>query len=375
MFALVVGGLSHEAYAHGSSASFDLVPFKTIALSSAPSITIPIYKSSGHHGPAILLVHGNSSSSRSYVKQILGSLGVHRKIFALDLPGYGQSGKMPVHLPLPVDAQGLPLGFPQYQSGLVEAISLVANDAAVNAEVVVGWSLGGDLTLLTQGLGLLPNVKGIMMFGTAPAGAQSPAGIQPFKEPNIPGLPFTLGILPSFGFAFQMNPAALYGFDLGASFLDPVPAYAPAPINQAPNVGTAYVRAFFKESTRLSGQVPWIFYEDGMYRADARARASLGAIVLGFAPQGPIAFPDEIQVLQNLAGSPATSADDIKIAVLHGEEDAFVNLDYLKALKTNGLLPTLWKNKIHVIKDAGHAPHFERPAKFNHLLDGFVRDL
>ncbi|KHD87555.1 MAG: hypothetical protein OM95_14035 [Bdellovibrio sp. ArHS] len=375
IFTLFIVGFAVTAEAKKTTANFDLVPFKTLTLASDPNITVPVYKSPGKHGPAILLVHGNSSSSRSYVKQILGSVGLHRKIFALDLPGYGQSGKVDASLPLPVNAQGAPIGFAQYQSGLVEAIGLVANDSEVNAKVVVGWSLGGDLTLLTQGLGLLPNIKGIMMFGTAPAGAQSPAGVHPFKEPNIPGVPFTLGILPSFGFAFQLNPASPYGFDLNASFTDPVPAYAPAPINQAPNIGVAYIRAFFNEGTRLSGQIPGIFYEDGMIRTDQRARASLGASVLGFTPPGPVPFPDELQVLQNLAGSPTTNADDIKIAVLHGEEDAFVNLNYLEALKTNGLLPTLWKNKIHVIKDAGHAAHYEKAPKFNKMLEKFVQDL
>ena len=60
------------------------------------------------------------------------------------------------------------------------------------------------------------------------------------------------------------------------------------------------------------------------------------------------------------------------IAVVVGEEDAFVNVNYLEDLKNGGILPTLWRGDIQMINNAGHAPHFERPTRFNTMLRNFI---
>ncbi len=147
------------AFANGNTFDYDV--FKTVSLPNFPQIQVPIYKSKGKRGPGILLVHGNSSSARSYVKQVFLLLGRTHKMFLLDLPGHGMASKVDASLPLPLQPNGLPAGFPEYQLGLVEAVATVANDPDVSAEVFVGWSLGGDLLLLAQGAGLLPNAKGL----------------------------------------------------------------------------------------------------------------------------------------------------------------------------------------------------------------------
>lgn len=345
--------------------AFEMQVFKTVTLPSFPNIEVPIYKSPGTKGPGVLFIHGNSSSSRAYIKQQVSALGLTHKLFFMDLPGFGRASKVNPSLPFPVDSAGMPVGFPEYQVGLVEAIIRVANDPQVNAKVLVGWSLGGDLALLAQGTGALPNTKGIMMFGTAPTGADAPA-VPPFNEPNVPGLPFALGVLPSFGLAFELTGQPPLGFDFLGQFTDAVPPYAPAPISNSANIGRAYIRAFFKNSTRLNGPIAPFFWEDGFDRADARARGSVGVVSFGLLPPGPVTLPDELDVMQNLT---------FPIAVLQGEQDAFVNLDYLKALKQNGLMPTLWKNKIVKVNNAGHAIQYERPVQFNQLLREFLNDL
>jgi pimeloyl-ACP methyl ester carboxylesterase len=58
---------------------------------------------------------------------------------------------------------------------------------------------------------------------------------------------------------------------------------------------------------------------------------------------------------------------DIPIAVIHGENEPFANLDYLETMKWRNL----WKNKIHIIKNAAHSPHLENPVEFNNLLSQF----
>ncbi|MCB0408431.1 MAG: alpha/beta hydrolase [Bdellovibrionales bacterium] len=378
LIAMAVAGFAMSANAksvksNSSTQEFDYEVFKTVTLPSFPDIEIPIYKSAGTEGPAILLVHGNSSSSRSFLFQKFGELGRDRKVFMMDLPGFGRAGKVDSNIPFPVDSNGIPQGFPQYQVGMIEAIARVANDPDVQAEVLVGWSLGGDLILLTQGLGLLPNTKGLFFFGTAPVGANPTTTELPFLGPNVPGL--NLSILASFGFSFQFNPNAILGFDFNGLFTDPVPAYAPSPIADAPDVGAAYMRAFFNERRRLNGDVPSFVLTDGYDRADARARGSIGVVSFNLLPPGPIPFPDELDVLRSLVNDPNDPNDDIPVAIIHGKQDAFVNLQYLEGLKAGGVMPTLWRGDIQVVLGAGHAVQLERPRRFNDLVAEFVNSL
>lgn len=371
---LLVFGLMISVQSYGNEDTFDYPVFKTVTLPSFSNIQIPIYKSSGQQGPGILLVHGNSSSSRAFLFQYFLGLGQKYKIFLMDLPGHGNASKVDPSLPLPLQSNGLPLGFAEYQTGLVEAVATVANDPEVQAQVMVGWSLGGDVILLAQGLGLLPNTKGIFMFGTSPAGANAPSSQSPFVGPYVPNFP-GLSILASFGFSFEFNAASPIGFDLYGQFTNPVPPYAPSPIADAANIGEAYSRAFFKMQRRVSGDIPDFVTEDAMDRSDDRFRASLGVIGLGLLPSGSLPLPDELQVMQNLQGDPNDPTDDIPLAVVVGEEDAFANVDYLKDLQVGGLMPTLWRSKVIEVPGAGHAVQLDKPFRFNKLLRNFVNSL
>ncbi|MGH8613684.1 MAG: alpha/beta fold hydrolase [Gammaproteobacteria bacterium] len=360
-------------------ADFDFELFKEcelpnfLELPNFKHLRVPVFRSLGRRGPGILLVHGNSSSSRSFVFQIFSSFGLTHRIFLLDLPGHGRAEKVDPSLPLPTDAAGIPVGFPEYQIGLLEALAVVAADPEIAPEVFVGWSLGGDLLLQARGAGFLPDAKGFFIFGTAPVGAHPPTTEPLFLPPNVPERP--LGILPSFGFAFQVNPQSALGFTLNGEFTDPVPPFAPPPISAARNVGEAYLREFFGGVRRLQGIVPRFFLEDGFDRADARARASLGVVALGLLAPGALPLPDELEVLQNLAGDPSTRDDDIPIAVAFGAQEAFVNGQYLQDLAAAGAIPTLWRDEIIEVRGAGHAIHFERPARLNSLISEFARDL
>lgn len=363
--------LASNAFAKEVARTFDYTLFKTVSLASFPNIQVPIFKSSGTKGPGILMVHGNSSSSRSYEKQFFSQFGKKYKIFLMDLPGHGRASKVNAALPLPLQPNGLPLGFPEYQTGLIEAVATVANDPAVNAKILVGWSLGGDILLFARGAGLLPQAKGLFIFGTAPTGANPPTAEIPFDAPYVPGVP-GLATLASFGFSFQADPASPIGFNLNGKFIDSVPPYAPAPISNASNIGSAYIRSFFKPNS--TSNVPSLFTQDGFQRSDDRFRASLGVIALGLLPPGSPTLPDELQVLQSLAGGPG-AADDVKIAVAVGAQDSFINTNYLLGLKNSGAIPTLWNNTIYQIANAGHAAHFEKPNTFNRLLEQFVKSL
>jgi len=360
----------------GPRGDVELRPFKQITLPNLfgfpdyRPLRVPVYRSKGTLGPGILLVHGNSSSARSYVEQVFSKLGDQVRLYLIDLPGFGLSEKIDPAVPLPTVPPGLPVGFPEYQIGLAEAVAVVAADPEVSPKVFVGWSLGGNVLLAARGLGLLPEARGFLIFGTAPGSAVVPTTEQPGLPPFIPGFP-TLSTLPSFGLAFQLDPTSPLGFNLDGSFDDPLPGYVPPPIDVSATVGEAYLRSFFSQPIRRNGRVPDLFIEDGFVRADRRARASLGALAV-FAP---IPLPDELAVLRGLAGDPRDPDDDVPVAVLVGQDEALLNARYLVDLAEAGAFPTLWEGKIVEVPAAGHAIHYERPSIFNRTLLRFVIDL
>jgi pimeloyl-ACP methyl ester carboxylesterase len=60
------------------------------------------------------------------------------------------------------------------------------------------------------------------------------------------------------------------------------------------------------------------------------------------------------------------------IAVIAGENDAAINTDYILH-EVN--FRNLWRNKVHVIANAGHAVQMEQPNEFNKLLEEFSQDV
>jgi pimeloyl-ACP methyl ester carboxylesterase len=59
---------------------------------------------------------------------------------------------------------------------------------------------------------------------------------------------------------------------------------------------------------------------------------------------------------------------DKPLCVVHGNDEPFVRLDYLRSIKYRAL----WNKRIHVIAGAGHAPHWQSPSIFNDLLQAFL---
>jgi len=60
---------------------------------------------------------------------------------------------------------------------------------------------------------------------------------------------------------------------------------------------------------------------------------------------------------------------DKPLCVVHGEREPFVRLDYLRSLQYRAL----WGGRIFVVKGAGHAPQWQRPAIFNRILMNFLQ--
>jgi len=60
------------------------------------------------------------------------------------------------------------------------------------------------------------------------------------------------------------------------------------------------------------------------------------------------------------------------IAVIAGEQDAGINNDYIiQQVK----FKNLWREKVHVIPNAGHAVFMEKPVEFNTILEQFFQEV
>ncbi|WGR94291.1 alpha/beta hydrolase [Bradyrhizobium sp. ISRA443] len=127
--------------------------------------TIAGFESPGT-GRHILLVHGNSSSSRIWQKQLQGPLGAKYRLVAIDLPGHGASS------PAPNPEHGYS------GEGYAACLAAVAREIGLKDAVVVGWSLGGHTVL--NAAASLPMAAGLMIFGTPPV-AKTPDGFSGFK--------------------------------------------------------------------------------------------------------------------------------------------------------------------------------------------------
>ena len=191
----------------------------------------------GGAGPALVLVHGNSSSSRVWRHCFEGALGRRHRLVAIDLPGHGQSA----------DAAPALRAQTYCLPGYASVITGVAQALGLQRAVFVGWSLGGHAVL--EASAALPDAAGFAIFGTPP-------------------LPFPL-------------PASLDGafLKLGLGF--------------APDWTEAQAREYIADFMAPGTAPPEQFLEDAL-RTDGQARGMLGAS-LATAPAA-----DEVVVTRTL---------------------------------------------------------------------------
>lgn len=195
------------------------------------------------------------------------------------------------------------------------AATIVAVAKALKMEnaVFVGWSLGGHIVL--QASRSLPEASGIVIFGTPP-----------------------LALPPAMDKAFLPNPA------MGATFKATL-------TNEE---AKAFATAFFAPNAAIDLEP---FVAD-ILNTDGNARAGLAASI---APDSYLAesHQDEVKLVANLS---------MPLAIFHGQEEQLVSEAYIRALS----MPSLWRGSVQMIPDAGHAPQWESPDRFNDLLNAFV---
>jgi pimeloyl-ACP methyl ester carboxylesterase len=186
----------------------------------APNGAIAIHESAGQ-GPPVVLIHGNSSSSRVFSRQLSGPLGQRFRLIAVDLPGHGESddAKDPSAYSLPGHAQ---------------AVRAALDALGIDEAHFVGWSLGGHVAL--EMAPDLREPRGFVIFGTPPLTSQ-----EAMSE------------------AFLPNPAMKVTFQESVDSTE----------------ASAYVAAFFRPGF---ADIPPFFLDD-VLRTDGRARSNLGASI------------------------------------------------------------------------------------------------
>jgi len=105
-------------------------------------------------GPAVVLVHGNSASSKAFAKQFDSRLGQKYRVIAFDLPGHGESDDATD----PAATYSMP--------GYAAVLRDITKQLGIEDAVFVGWSLGGHIVL--EAAPDLPRAKGFAIFGTPP---------------------------------------------------------------------------------------------------------------------------------------------------------------------------------------------------------------
>lgn len=195
--------------------------------------------------------------------------------------------------------------------GYARVVVEAAEALAVENAVFVGWSLGGHILL--EAADELPEAAGIVIFGTPP-----------------------LANPPAMTSAFLENPAVNVGFTA----------------NVTEEMARQYAQAFFAPRVEVESTP---FVQD-ILRTFGGARETLGGSI------GPGTYKDEVEVVAHL---------DTPLAVLHGAQEQLVNEVYISDLE----MPSLWRGEVQLIEDAGHAPHWEQPERFNALLEAFLQDV
>ncbi|SDP39429.1 Pimeloyl-ACP methyl ester carboxylesterase [Actinacidiphila guanduensis] len=248
----------------------------------------------------MVLVHGNSSSSRVWQALIDGPFGARYRCLALDLPGHGDTPP-PAAGP---DAYSVP--------GFAAAVAGFVREEGLRDVVLVGLSLGGH-AILEAADALGDAAVGFAVFGTPPVRDGSS-----FAEAYLADSPLGIG--------FQETITREEARTYAAGLLAPGSAVSLDPLVEDILATDPAVRA-------------------GIARSIAEGR-----------------FADEVALVASL---------DRPLAVLHGEEEQFVNRAYLDALT----VPVLWRGAVQVVPGAGHAIQVDRPESLADLLDSFVRDL
>lgn len=195
-------------------------------------------------------------------------------------------------------------------NGLIKIIIEFINKLSLKDITFVGSSLGGYI--LIDALPQLKEAKGLMFFGTAP-----------------------ISHMADFENALKISTE-----DFSSMFNE----------HFSDEVIEFLVQALFATEYKSCPD----FLIDDLKNSDGKLRVSLGVSLANGE------HLDEVNILKNTT---------LPIAILQGAEESAVKASYLESLN----IPSLWKNKIHIVEKAGHTLQYEQPEIFNKVLSEFAK--
>ena len=195
-------------------------------------------------------------------------------------------------------------------SGYASVLIELADKLDLAGAIWVGNSLGGHI--LFNAWSDLPNPAGLLVYGTPP-----------LEDP------------PAMDIAFNPVPGIQHFF-------------SPERSNK---IAEEVAAALSVEGKDFSTQIIRDFL-----RTDPIARQRIGEILASGIGT------DESEVVKNLGKS---------IAILHGEFDRCINLEYFDRLT----IPQLWRGAVQIISGGGHLSHMDAPAEFCELLGAFADEV
>jgi pimeloyl-ACP methyl ester carboxylesterase len=148
---------------------------------------------------------------------------------------------------------------------------------------------------------------------------------------------------------FMIFGAPPIGFPASMDAFFPIPAFF---LGYKPDLTEEEVNVLTKAYFKPNAAIPQFFFDD-VRESDGMFRLCVGYM---FQTGG---YKDEIEIVRHLS---------VPLAVIHGKEDQLINGDYYSRLE----MPTLWRNKVHIIAKAGHNVQWERADMFNLLLMQFA---
>ncbi|KAL1594800.1 hypothetical protein SLS59_008613 [Nothophoma quercina] len=267
--------------------------------------------------PALLLLHGNSSSSKIF-RHILTSqtLSSQYRLITFDLPGHGASSNA-----LHPEKSYTMAGYADLAVHILEHLS-------VESVIVLGWSLGGHIALEMVALlktasergSRIVELKGLVLTGTPPA-----LGAEQCAE----------------GFKINTDPDVEKGEEnLMAKVHWTEEQAETIAINSAPGGHPElYEDWMLKDAVRTDGRARMVMFDAFV---DGRGVDQVGVV----------------------------EGEDVLIAVINGADEPFINLDYIDGLKWRNL----WRGQCIRLGSRKHAPFWEDPKGFETLLVDFLED-